>query len=69
MTEIRPKGILGPRLAPIITYVEAPCYRMRAEKLADENHALSETTLELRRLTEDQGRGCVQILTRQEQIS
>ena len=42
---------------------------MRAEKLADENHALSESTLELRRLTEDQGRGCVQILTRQEQIS
>jgi regulator of replication initiation timing len=44
--------------------LELDTERMRAEKLADENHALSETTLELRRLTEDQGRGCVQILTR-----
>lgn len=37
--------------------------RMEAEKLAEENHELSEANLELRSLAEDQSRGCVEMMT------
>ena len=36
---------------------------MEAEKLAEENHELSEANLELRSLAEDQSRGCVEMMT------
>ena len=35
---------------------------MEAEKLAAENHELSEANLELRNLAEDQSRGCVEMM-------
>ena len=36
---------------------------METEKLAEENHELSEANLYLRSLAEDQSRGCVEMMT------
>ena len=37
--------------------------RTEAEKLAEENHELSEANLDLRSVAEDQSRGCLEMMT------